>query len=176
MEHLLNNCYRTDCARCQGSKEEEEMIFPWKTYKSIPSVHNHLGGTLEGDLFKGLRRQIQLTKDMKMGEFPGGPVVKTWAFTAVGPGSIPGRGTKIPHAVLHSPTPPKKERHEDGLENRKKLSIRALSDSSIYILALSSFYTSFRPLLRNLLLCMKMWEVWSIRIVDCILVVNTNRA
>ena len=29
-------------------------------------------------------------------EFPGDPVVKTRTFTAVGPGLIPGRGTKIP--------------------------------------------------------------------------------
>ena len=31
-------------------------------------------------------------------EFPGGPVVSRQAFTAVGPGSIPGWGTKIPKA------------------------------------------------------------------------------
>ena len=31
-------------------------------------------------------------------EFPGGPVVSRQAFTAVGPGSIPGWGTKIPQA------------------------------------------------------------------------------
>ena len=36
------------------------------------------------------------------GEFPGGPVVRTWAFTAVDPGSFPGRGTKIPQAAWGS--------------------------------------------------------------------------
>ena len=37
-----------------------------------------------------------------MGEFPGCPVVKTpRAFTAEGPLSIPGGGTKIPQAAKH---------------------------------------------------------------------------
>ena len=34
------------------------------------------------------------------GEFPGGPAV-LGAFTAVGPGSVPGWGTKIPQATQH---------------------------------------------------------------------------
>ena len=38
-------------------------------------------------------------KIFQMEEFSGGPVVKTWAFTAVDPGAIPGQGTKIPQAV-----------------------------------------------------------------------------
>ena len=33
-----------------------------------------------------------------MWDFPGGPVVKTLPSNAGGAGSIPGRGTKIPHA------------------------------------------------------------------------------
>ena len=32
------------------------------------------------------------------GDFPGGPVVKTLPSNAVGVGSIPGQGIKIPHA------------------------------------------------------------------------------
>ena len=32
-------------------------------------------------------------------DFPGGPVVKTLCFQCRGLGWIPGRGTKIPHAV-----------------------------------------------------------------------------
>ena len=32
------------------------------------------------------------------GDFPGGPVVKTLPSSAVGMGSIPDRGAKIPHA------------------------------------------------------------------------------
>ena len=34
-------------------------------------------------------------------EFPGGPVVRTHAFTAKGPSSIPGWRTKIPQAMWH---------------------------------------------------------------------------
>ena len=34
-----------------------------------------------------------------LGEFPGGPVVRTWHFHCWGPGSIPGWGTKIQQAV-----------------------------------------------------------------------------
>ena len=50
-----------------------------------------------------------------MKELPGGPEVKTWAFTAVDPGSIPGRGTKIPQAAWCG-----KERKEGRKEGRKK--------------------------------------------------------
>ena len=35
------------------------------------------------------------------GVFPGGPVVKTPCPHCRGTGSIPGRGTKIPHAARH---------------------------------------------------------------------------
>ena len=34
-----------------------------------------------------------------MGDFPGGPVVKNPPYNAGEAGSIPGQGTKIPHAV-----------------------------------------------------------------------------
>ena len=34
-----------------------------------------------------------------MGDFPGGPVVKKPPSNAGDAGSIPGRGTKIPHAA-----------------------------------------------------------------------------
>ena len=39
---------------------------------------------------------------MGKGEFPGGSVVRTPHFTAEGPGSIPGQGSKILKAVQHS--------------------------------------------------------------------------
>ena len=42
------------------------------------------------------------------GEFPGGPVVRTWC-TAVGPGSIPGQGTKIVQATRHTQKKKKKK-------------------------------------------------------------------
>ena len=38
-------------------------------------------------------------KDDVMGVFPGGPVVKNPSCNAEDASSIPGRGTKIPHAV-----------------------------------------------------------------------------
>ena len=43
-------------------------------------------------------------------EFPGVPVVRTLVFrtSAEGPGSIPGRGTKIPQAVWHNQKQKKK--------------------------------------------------------------------
>ena len=40
-----------------------------------------------------------LYKILRPWEFPGGPVVRTYAFTAVSPGSIPGTGTKILQAT-----------------------------------------------------------------------------
>ena len=43
-------------------------------------------------------------------DFPGGPVVKT-SSTAVGSGSIPGQGTKIPHA-MHCGQKKKKKREK----------------------------------------------------------------
>ena len=39
------------------------------------------------------------SKKYKIGEFPGGPVVRTCVFTAKGLGSIPGWGTKIPQTA-----------------------------------------------------------------------------
>ena len=45
---------------------------------------------------------------MKSGDFPGGPVIKNPPSNAGDAGSIPGRGTKIPHATgqlsLHAAT------------------------------------------------------------------------
>ena len=35
------------------------------------------------------------------GEFPGGQLLGLWAFTAKGPASIPGQGTRIPQAARH---------------------------------------------------------------------------
>ena len=41
----------------------------------------------------------ELKKKKDCREFPGSPVVRTPCFTYEGPGSIPGRGTKIPQAA-----------------------------------------------------------------------------
>ena len=46
-------------------------------------------------------------------EFPDGPVVRTWHFHYQGPGSIPGRGTKILQA-----TQPNKKNHFQILKQR----------------------------------------------------------
>ena len=37
----------------------------------------------------------------RLEEFPGGPVVKTQAFTDKGLGLVPGQGTKVPQAAWH---------------------------------------------------------------------------
>ena len=52
------------------------------------------------------------------GDFPGSPVVKTPASTAGGTGSIPGQGTKIPHATWHSQ---KKKINRTGNEEEIKI-------------------------------------------------------
>ena len=50
---------------------------------------------------------MQLNVGTKCGDFPGSPVLKTSPSTAGGVGSIPGWGTKIPHALQ-----PKKSKHK----------------------------------------------------------------
>ena len=42
--------------------------------------------------------KLEEKKVKKLGDFPGGPVVKTSPSKAGGVGLIPGRGVKIPHA------------------------------------------------------------------------------
>ena len=50
-----------------------------------------------------MQSQFYIWKSIKVlcqnkGDFPGGPVVRTWCFHCQGPGLIPGQGTKIPLA------------------------------------------------------------------------------
>ena len=40
-----------------------------------------------------------IIQEIKSGDFPGSPVVKNPPSNAEGVGSIPDRGTKIPHAI-----------------------------------------------------------------------------
>ena len=58
-----------------------------------------LGGAviLNGMISTSLAEKVTLdqTSGRAFWEFPGGPVVRTRAFTAEGTGSIPGRGTRI---------------------------------------------------------------------------------
>ena len=52
----------------------------------------------KGLLSKIYKQHLKLNK----GDFPGGSVVKNLPSTAGGVGSIPGQGTKIPHAAQKS--------------------------------------------------------------------------
>ena len=58
----------------------------------------------EGGLWKGqtmgetARKEGCLQQTLQCWDLPGGPAVKTWTSSAGGVGSIPGQGTKIPHA------------------------------------------------------------------------------
>ena len=45
------------------------------------------------------QEESQRNKDKNGGDFPGGPVVKSLPSSAGSVGSIPGQGTKIPHAM-----------------------------------------------------------------------------
>ena len=42
---------------------------------------------------------FKLGKNLKVGDFPGGPVVKNPSCNAGDIGSVPGKGTNIPHVV-----------------------------------------------------------------------------
>ena len=50
-------------------------------------------------VFQLLSFNSHLSRSSQGWEFPGGPVVKTSPSNAGGAGSIPGWGTKIPHAL-----------------------------------------------------------------------------
>ena len=58
--------------------------------------------TGEKEIKTAMRHHFTATKKTmlkKKGDFPGGPVVKNLPANAGGTGSIPGLGTKIPHAM-----------------------------------------------------------------------------
>ena len=64
---------------------------------------------------------IIMNENEKNRDFPGGPVVKTLHFHCRGKGSIPGWGTKIPHATPHGQ---KKERKKKlGKEYKNMINI-----------------------------------------------------
>ena len=59
---------------------------------------------------KKKKKKVTLNMDRKQ-EFPGGPVVGTRHFHCGGLGSIPGQGTKIPHAMqCGQKNPPKNKK------------------------------------------------------------------
>ena len=53
-----------------------------------------------------------------MGEFPGGPVIKTLCFHCLGPGLITVQGTKILQAAQHSQK--KKKKKIEGEKRKEK--------------------------------------------------------
>ena len=65
----------------------------------MPKIPQHLqnSGTL-GSIFGSKEPSIFDEQSKVQRDFPGGPVVKTLSSNAGGVGSIPGQGTKIPHA------------------------------------------------------------------------------
>ena len=71
------------------SKYREVSLFPFQLSKQTSIILLNL---LKKLVAKALKRGL--------GDFPVGPVVKAlWSHCAGGVGSIPGQGTKIPHAV-----------------------------------------------------------------------------
>ena len=60
-----------------------------------------------------IKKQANKQIYSKTWDFPGSPVVDCTS-TAVGTGSIPGPGTKIPHALHLSPPPPKNQKTNYG--------------------------------------------------------------
>ena len=45
---------------------------------------------------------MECNKEKIQGDFPAGPLVKTWPSNAGGVGSVPGWEAKIPHACEHA--------------------------------------------------------------------------
>ena len=68
-------------------------------------------------------------------DLPGGPVVPTPCYHCQGPGSIPGRGIKIPQATRYSP---KKRKKEKVLSRGKRL-IVFISRIMMIIIVVFSF-------------------------------------
>ena len=87
------------------------------------SEHIHLKRYILGDVFSLLlvqsrffsRKSEAPLKNKAFWKFPGSPVVRTRGFTAKGPGSIPGWGTKISQTGQH------------GQKKKKKKVIRYMS-------------------------------------------------
>ena len=65
----------------------------------------------------GSNKQQRINKKYYSWEFPGGPVVRTWPFHCGGPGSVPGRGTKILQASRCSQEKRKKKKKKKEKKN-----------------------------------------------------------
>ena len=74
-------------------------------YPLNPTQGFHRDGGWRREYLRGLEQQLVTSWDRsifilkQLGDFPGGPVVKNPPSNAGDTGSIPGRGTKIPHAM-----------------------------------------------------------------------------
>ena len=62
-------------------------------------LHKKLKEDGGAQLLPGLKTTGQSTEETRPGDFPGSPAVKTPPSNAVGAGSNPSQGTKVPHAV-----------------------------------------------------------------------------
>ena len=69
-----------------------------------------------------MKRILQKVRMKRLGDFTGGPVVKTSFSTARGMDSIPGGGTKIPHAWWYMLQLKKKKKRERE-RGMKRLSV-----------------------------------------------------
>ena len=63
---------------------------------------------------------VQVNKEIKIRVFLGGPGVKSLLFHYRGTGSVPGQGTKIPHALRCSQGKKKKKQKRKKREKRNK--------------------------------------------------------
>ena len=76
---------------------------------------------IKEEIPREIRKYFEMNENEKNRDFPGGPVVKTLHFHCRGKGSIPGWGTKIPHATPHGQ---KKERKKKlGKEYKNMINI-----------------------------------------------------
>ena len=88
-----------------------------------------------------LRHYKKVRLRIRNRDFPGGPVVKTLPSNAGGVGSIPGWGTKIPHAVGCSQKLKKKKkriRNQIGTSTGKKMG--PFTTSNIHTTLDSSYF------------------------------------
>ena len=90
---------------CRGGERKEVKIFSLETSLAVQGLG--LGTSTAGGMgsIPCLGTEIpqavwaKKKKGLKKRELPGGPVVRILHFHCCGPGSIPGRGTKILQAV-----------------------------------------------------------------------------
>ena len=78
------------------------ICLPGEVFRNVCSKENtivHKCTTATWTNIHELKKQNVELKKYISGDFPDGPVVKNLSYSAGGVGSIPGQGTKIPHAA-----------------------------------------------------------------------------